>query len=299
MNSARPKRRSGKIRKLKRVPVIGKLLGALVGREPVVPVLRLSGVIGQAGMFRKSGLTFDTLEKIIEKAFETPNAVAIAVVVNSPGGSPVQSALIANHIRRLSEEKKLPVYAFCEDAAASGGYWLACSGDEIYAMPSSIVGSVGVIYAAFGFSDAISRIGVERRIYTAGESKSRLDPFKPANPDDIAHIRTLQADIHEEFKGWVRTRRGDRLGEDTEKLFSGDFWSGSKAVELGLVDGIGDYRSICKERFGENVIFRKMERSRSLFQRLTGGGVESIVERSVLGLSEAMETRAWWARIGL
>ena len=191
---------------------MGNWLAKRFAAGPVVPVLRFSGVIGQVGIGRK-GLTLDDMNDAIERAFKTKKKAAVAISVNSPGGSPVQSALIAARIRALAEEQDIPVYAFCEDVAASGGYWLACAADHIYAEAASIVGSIGVISAGFGFTELIAKAGVERRVHTAGESKAMLDPFRPEDPKDIERLTAIQEDVHDQFKAWVRTRRGARLGE--------------------------------------------------------------------------------------
>ena len=203
----------------------------------VVPVLRLTGVIGHHTGLRQS-LTLGALAGAIERAFHSPRTKAVALAVNSPGGSAVQSALIAGRIRQLAEEKNKPVYAFVEDVAASGGYWLACAADEIYADPSSIVGSIGVVSAGFGFDDFIQRYGVERRVHTSGRRKMILDPFQPERPDDVQKLKSIQHDIHQVFKAQVRARRGNRLKGSEDELFEGEFWTGDKALELGLVDGL-------------------------------------------------------------
>ncbi len=269
-------------------------------RHPVVPVLRLSGAIGAVTPLR-SGLAMSSVAQMLERAFSVPGAKGVAIVVNSPGGSAAQSHLIFKRIRSLAEEKKIPVFAFVEDAAASGGYMIACAADEIYADPASIVGSIGVVSAGFGFQELIARIGVERRVHTAGESKAMLDPFRPENPEDVARLKGLQSKIHEVFVDLVRTRRGERLNESYEDLFSGAFWVGAEAVDLGLIDGLGDIRSILRQRFGEDVQFRMIEPARPpLLARLvgrrsvTGGGLIDPAE--VVG---ALEERAAWARLGL
>ena len=212
------------------------------GQGPVVPVLRFSGPIGMATPLRP-GLSIGQAASAIEKAFELSKIPAVAVVVNSPGGSPVQSSLIFRRIRQLAEEKKKTVYVFCEDVAASGGYYLALAGDEIYADPSSIIGSIGVIFAGFGLDKAIAKLGIERRVYTAGEQKDALDPFRPEKPADIERIKNVQRDVHDVFIGIVKERRAGRLTGADAELFSGAFWSGPKALELGLIDGISDVRT--------------------------------------------------------
>lgn len=268
--------------------------------HPIVPVLRLSGAIGAVMPFRQ-GLAMSSVAQMLERAFSVPGAKAVAIVINSPGGSAAQSHLIFKRIRSLSEEKKIPVLAFVEDAAASGGYMIACAADEIYADPASIVGSIGVVSASFGFQDLIARIGVERRVHTAGENKAMLDPFRPENPEDVARLKGLQRKIHEVFVELVRSRRGAKLNDSYEDLFSGAFWVGAEAIDLGLIDGLGDIRSIIRQRFGEDVQFRMIEPARPpLLGRLLGRravtGSSLIDPAEVVG---ALEERAAWARLGL
>src|SRR6185295_15691782 len=208
-------------------------------RGPVVPVVRLSGVIASGGLLGNRGLSIETVAPLLKRAFDTKGAKAVALTINSPGGSPAQSALIGQRIRLLAREKGVKVIAFVEDVAASGGYWLACAADEIIVDPNSIVGSIGVISAGFGFQDLIARFGVERRLHTSGERKSMLDPFRPETPEDVERLHRLQAEIHEGFKGWVRERRAGKLKGDDAMLFSGEFWTGRRGLDLGLVDGLG------------------------------------------------------------
>src|SRR5690348_6123287 len=218
----------------------------------VVPVVRLSGVIGAVTPLRQ-GMTLAGVAKMLDRAFAMKNAKAVAVVINSPGGSPVQSRLIYLRIRHLAAEKKLPVLVFVEDVAASGGYMIACAGDEIFCDPSSILGSIGVIGGSFGFQDLIRKIGVERRLYTAGEHKAMLDPFLPENPDDVERLKSIQRDIHALFIALVKESRGGKLKGDDDVLFTGEYWAGEKSVSLGLADGIGDLRSTLRARYGEKV----------------------------------------------
>ncbi len=222
------------------------------GSKSVVAVLRLSGVIGKVSSV-KTGLSMETLNELIEKAFEIKKLVAVCLTINSPGGSPVQSELIANRIISLSKETKVPVYSFVEDIAASGGYWLACAGKEIYASKSSIIGSIGVISSGFGFQEAINKLGIERRVYTEGKNKSMLDPFQPAKANDIKIIKQLQKQIHEHFIDHVKTRRIGKLTQEDDILFNGEFWSGQSAVDFGLIDGIEDMYSFIKKKFGDNI----------------------------------------------
>lgn len=270
---------------------------AKIKGPPVVGVLRFSGVIGQPGVPRRGGLVLANLAGPIQKAFELRRLKAVALSVNSPGGSPVQSALIAGRIRALAAEKEVPVYAFCEDVAASGGYWLACAADEIYANGASIVGSIGVLSASFGFPALLEKLGVERRVYAAGERKAQLDPFRPEDAKDVRHLKSLQKDLHEQFIDYVRERRGDALKGEDKALFSGDFWSGREAARLGLVDGIGDLRTKMRELYGEKVRLRAVIEPRNWLQRRLG------LERRTAGWADdlvaALEERAWWARVGL
>lgn len=261
------------------------------GGSPFVPVLRLQGVIAAQGSAR-SALNLQSLAKPIERAFRDESASAVAVIVNSPGGSPTQSALIADRIRALSEEKGVPTIAFVEDAAASGGYWLACAADEIYAMETSIVGSIGVIAAGFGFDKLIARWDVDRRVYTAGEKKVILDPFQAEKAEDVAMIRSLQDDIHDSFKDWVRRRRGGRLNGEEDDLFTGEFWTGKRALALGLVDGVGDMRSVLRARFGDKMRFEPINPPKTSMLQLLGGGAARA------GL-DVLDERGLWARIGL
>ena len=271
---------------------------------PVVAVVRLTGVIGQVGPLR-SGLSLTRLADALHRAFSLPRVKCVALAINSPGGSPVQSALIARRIRQLAAEKEVPVVAFAEDVAASGGYWLACAADEIYADANSIIGSIGVIASGFGFADLIQRIGVERRIYTAGERKSLLDPFKPENPEDVARLKAVQAEIHTNFQSWVKERRGDRLTAGGETIFSGEFWTGQRALELGLIDGIDDLRSAMRRRFGDDVKLRTVAgreswlRRRLPFRGGEGGGFSLVPANWADDLIGAVEVRAWWNRYGL
>ena len=223
--------------------------------KPIVPVLRFSGAIGMASPLRP-GLSLSTLASAIEKAFSLSKLPTVAISINSPGGSPVQSHLIYRRIRQLAAEKGKRVYVFCEDVAASGGYFLALAGDEIYADPSSIVGSIGVISSSFGFNRAIERLGIERRVYTAGISKATLDPFLPEKPDDVARLTAVQQDVHDAFIAIVKERRGARLKGSDSDLFSGAFWSGPKARDLGLVDGLSDLRTRMRELHGNDVRLR-------------------------------------------
>ncbi len=266
---------------------------------PVVAVLRLSGVIGGIGPVRR-GLSLASQAHLIERAFKLPRLKAVALTINSPGGSPVQSALIAGRIRALAEEKNIPVVAFTEDVAASGGYWLACAADEIFAHESSIVGSIGVISAGFGFPALLERLGVERRVHTAGARKTMLDPFRSEDPKDVARLQTIQTDVHESFQDYVRQRRGERLTGEEADLFSGEFWTGRRALELGLVDALGDLRQVMRERYGEKVRLRLIDGARPRWRpRLSVEVPAPDLAASAAALVGAVEERALWARYGL
>jgi signal peptide peptidase SppA len=273
---------------------------------PVVAVLRLGGIIGGLGPMR-SGMTLAVLETVIDRAFKLPRLEAVALSINSPGGSAAQSDLICRRIRDLAEAKEVPVFAFCEDVAASGGYWLACAADEIYVRETSIVGSIGVISAGFGFAELLQRIGVERRLHTAGDKKSMLDPFRAENPKDVARLKGIQKELHGAFQDLVRARRGPRLKGGDKVLFSGEFWTGAKAVELGLVDGIGELRQTLRARFGDRVVFKRVDGPRPWWRRRLGfagrqAGPQAGLpgpEDWVAGLLAAVEERAHWSRFGL
>jgi signal peptide peptidase SppA len=278
-------------------------------RRPTVPVLRLSGPIGMATPLR-AGLTLASAAGAIEKAFSLSSTPSVAISINSPGGSPVQSHLIYRRIRQLAQERGKRVYVFCEDVAASGGYFLALAGDEIYADPSSIVGSIGVISAGFGFDRAIARLGIDRRVYTAGTAKGTLDPFSPEREEDVARLKALQKDVHDVFIGIVKERRRQRLSADDAELFSGAFWSGPRAHEMGLIDGMTDMRTRMREVHGEKVRLKVISlqaggllaRLRRLPQIASGGsdtGAAALAMTSADDLISSIEARALWARFGL
>jgi len=276
------------------------------GRGPVVPVLRFSGPIGLVTPLRP-GLSISQCASAIEKAFEMSKLPSVAVAINSPGGSAVQSSLIFRRIRQLAEEHGKTVYVFCEDVAASGGYYLALAGDEIYSDASSIVGSIGVIFAGFGFDKAIEKLGVSRRVYTAGEHKDALDSFQPERPQDVERLKDLQRDVHDVFIGVVKERRAGRLKGSDQELFSGAFWSGPKAMELGLIDGITDIRTKMRELHGNKVRLKVVPLERggllSRLRRLPAVFGYEDLTRGRLAFAEdlisAIETRALWSRFGL
>ena len=271
-------------------------------RRSVVPVLRFNGPIGMVTPLRP-GLTLAAYAGAIEKAFSLSKLPAVAVVVNSPGGSPVQSNLLFKRIRQLAEEKEKRVYVFCEDVAASGGYFLAIAGDEIYADPSSIIGSIGVVSRSFGFVDMTEKLGIERRVYTAGTNKNQLDPFLPESADDVARLKAIQQDVHDVFIGLVKERRLGKLKAADAELFSGAFWSATKAAELGLIDGITDLRSKMLQIFGDKVRLRVVPADRpGLLGRLRRFGSTGFDEPGLAfadDLVSAVETRTLWSRFGL
>ncbi|WP_322990025.1 S49 family peptidase [Hoeflea sp.] len=268
----------------------------------VIPVVRLHGAIMAGGSQFRSNLNIAQAAPLLARAFADKKAPAVAIMVNSPGGSPVQSRLIYKRIRDLAAEKNKKVLVFVEDVAASGGYMIACAGDEIIADPSSVVGSIGVISAGFGFTGLIDKIGVERRVYTAGENKSLLDPFQPENPDDIAYLKELQLDIHKVFIDLVKDSRGSRLKDDPD-LFTGRFWTAIRGIELGLVDGLGDLRSTLRDRYGDKVKMRLIAPQRGMFGRRTPGVSAGMAAEALAGMGEAglnaLDERALWSRYGL
>ncbi|MFY9759953.1 MAG: S49 family peptidase [Xanthobacteraceae bacterium] len=272
--------------------------------RPIVPVVRLTGVIGFSTPLRP-GPSLAGIARTLDRAFAIRRAAAVALSINSPGGSPVQSHLIFRRIRELADEHKRPVIAFIEDAGASGGYMIACAGDEVIADPYSIVGSIGVVGGSFGFDKLIAKIGVERRLYTSGEHKAMLDPFLPESPDDVERLKKLQRHIHEDFIALVKSRRGAKLQGPENDLFSGEYWTGKKAMELGLVDAIGDLRGTLRERFGDKVVTPMITAERGFLGRRILGVARSDAMGAVagLGLAEdlisALEARAIWARYGL
>jgi signal peptide peptidase SppA len=278
-------------------PILPKRLR---GDIPVVPVVRLSGVIGFSTPL-KPGLTLATCARSLDRAFSMRRAQAVALLINSPGGSPVQSHLIYRRIRALAAENKRPVIAFAEDVAASGGYMIACAADEIICDLSSIVGSIGVVGGSFGFAKLMDRIGIERRLYTSGENKAMLDPFLPEKPEDVEKLKAVQKEIHEGFIDLVKQSRGAKLKGPEKTLFSGEYWTGNKAIELGLADGIGDLRSTLRARFGDDVVTPLVSAGRGWFGRVQPGVLEPLLRSANLPeeIVSALEARALWARYGL
>lgn len=285
--------------------VTGKLPGKLAekaDRGPVVAVVKLHGAITpQPSPMSRPTISMQTTESALTRAFSQDRLSAVVLSINSPGGAPTQSALVADRIRGLAAEKNVPVLAFCEDVAASGGYWLACAADEIYAHQTSIVGSVGVVSASFGMTGLLDKLGVERRVYTAGDNKVRLDPFRPEKEEDVQWLRGLQDELHGQFTGWVRERRGDKLSGSESELFSGEVWTGAKAAELGIVDGVGTLREIVERKYPDAHI-QTVEARKPLLARL-GMGASAVVGKnpaeSVLSTFDALEHRALWSRFGL
>jgi len=263
---------------------------------PVVGVMRFDGVIGRSAGLSREGITLSSYERPIAKLFSNKGLKAVVIQINSPGGSPVQSALLAQRIRDLADEKAMQVITFCEDVAASGGYWLACAGDEIFADANSIIGSIGVISSGFGFGDLIDRFGIERRVYSTGSRKGMLDPFQDEKPEDVDRLKELHQDIFENFKNMVRSRRGDRLLAREDTLFSGDIWTGNQAVEVGLIDGLAEMRSEMRKRFGDNVQFHLVNIRRSLLMRLRGGRRAG---SDVTDIVAALDEWALWKRYGV
>ena len=261
-------------------------------KKKIVAHIKLKGVIGNAGKF-KQGIDFASQEEIIEKAFSLKKAKVVAITINSPGGSPVQSHLIYQFIRAQAKKNKKKVIVFAEDVAASGGYLIACAGDEIYANSSSIIGSIGVIYSSFGFTELIKKIGVERRVHTAGKNKSTLDPFLDEKLEDIERLKTIQLELHKDFIKVVEESRGSKLNKSQIELFSGEFWSGSKAKELGLIDSVGNANEVLKEKFGEEVIIKKFEKSKGWLSKKLSSSNNQIDQ-----LANILEERSIWQRYG-
>jgi len=263
-------------------------------KKKIIPHIRLSGVIGSVGKF-KQGLNFASQQEIIDKAFSIKKALAVAVSINSPGGSPVQSHLIYSYIRKKAVKNKKKVIVFAEDVAASGGYLIACAGDEIYANSSSIIGSIGVIYASFGLQDLIKKAGIQRRIYTAGKNKSTLDPFVEEKQEDIERLKKIQLELHSDFIKVVEDSRSKKLKKDKDlDLFTGEFWSGSKALKLGLIDGIGNAEEILQQKFGEDITVKKLEKPKSWLNKKLSGASESQIEN----LINILEEKSIWQKYG-
>jgi len=264
-------------------------------KKKIIPHVRLTGVIGNAGRFNK-GMDLASQQDILKKAFSIKKVKHVAISINSPGGSPVQSHLIYSYIRQLADKKKIKVLIFAEDVAASGGYLISCAGDEIYANSSSIIGSIGVISASFGFKELINKMGIERRVYTAGKNKSTLDPFVDEKEEDIKRLKSIQLELHADFIKIVETSRGSKL-KDPEKnnIFTGEFWTGAGALKLGLIDGIGNADQILKEKFGEDAIIKKFEKPKSWISRKLSASIESQLSSTI----NSIEEKSAWQKFGL
>jgi len=272
------------------------IIGDFMTQRPKVAVVRMAGVIADTSA-RKGGISYAKYAGLIEQAFEVRDVREVAIVINSPGGAPAQCAMLGSVIRQCAAEKKVPVTAFVEDVAASGGYWLACAADKIYVQPSSVVGSIGVIAAGFGFEDFIKKHNVKRRVYTAGEDKGMLDPFQPEKKSDVERIQKLQRDIHQQFIGWVKERRGARLKDDN--LFEGQIWTGNMAIPLGLVDAVGDLRGVMHEKYGSKVRLMEFAPERPFLQSLMGVRGPDMKQGLVEEALHVVEERAEWQRFGL
>ena len=262
-------------------------------KKKIIPHIKLSGVIGNVGNL-KQGIDFSSQENIILKAFSVKKAPCVAITINSPGGSPVQSHLIYSLIRQQAKKNKKKVIVFAEDVAASGGYLIACAGDEIYANSSSIIGSIGVIYSSFGFTELIKKIGVERRVHTAGKNKSTLDPFLDEKKEDIERLKNIQLDLHKDFIEVVEKSRSSKLKKSEVELFSGEFWSGRKAKDLGLIDDIGNANQILREKFGEDVVIKKFEKSKSWLSKKLSSSNDHVDQ-----LTNILEEKSVWQKYGL
>jgi signal peptide peptidase SppA len=283
-----------------RIPV----LSGRVDRSPVVAVVRLHGVITPTpAPVNRGTISLHLVESALTRAFGHDRLAAVALAINSPGGAATQSALVAERIRGLAAKKKVPVLAFCEDVAASGGYWLACAADEIYAHATSLVGSIGVVSAGFGLAGLLERVGVERRLHAAGDRKVRLDPFSPEKDEDIEWLKKLQAELHDQFVAWVRQRRSDKLRGEDDELFSGEVWTGATAAELGLVDGLGTTREVLGKRFPDaDVVVAEPRRPLLTRLGLAGGSTgmrAGLSAESMMAAVEAIDQRSTWSRFGL
>jgi len=264
-------------------------------KKIVIPHVRLTGIIGSAGRF-KQGMDLSSQQDILKKAFSLKKINYVAITINSPGGSPVQSHLIFSYIRQLAKKNKVKVIIFAEDVAASGGYLIACAGDEIYANSSSIIGSIGVISASFGFKDLIKKIGIDRRVYTAGKNKSTLDPFTEEKEEDIKKLKSIQLELHADFIKVVETSRGSKLKDpDKNNIFTGEFWTGATALKLGLIDGIGNADQILREKFGEKVVIKKFEKQKGFIAKKLSSSIKDPIDN----LINNFEEKSVWQRFGL
>ena len=264
-------------------------------KKKIVPHVRLTGVIGSVGKFRQ-GMELANQRDTLKKAFSVKKITHVAISINSPGGSPVQSHLIYSYIRQLAEKNKVKVIVFAEDVAASGGYFIACAGDEIYANSSSIIGSIGVISASFGFKELIQKIGIERRVYTAGKNKSTLDPFVDEKEEDVNRLKNIQLELHSDFIKIVEKSRGSKLKDpDKNNIFTGEFWTGKTSLKLGLIDGIGNADQILREKFGDKVVVKNFEKQKGFIARKLSSSLHDPVEK----LTNLIEEKSMWQKFGL
>jgi len=273
------------------------MIKSIFNKSNEMPVIKLTGVIGQAGML-KSGLTLSSVGKLIEKAFSNKKCPAVSLLINSPGGSPTQSSLIAKKIKSLAKKNNTKVYAFVEDVAASGGYWLACAADEIYVDENSILGSIGVISPGFGFVQMLKKLGIERRVYTSGKDKSFLDPFQDAKKDDIKRLKDIQDKIHKNFINHVKKSRGNKIKSPDKNIYNGHFWIGDDAVKLGLADGIGDIESILKSKFGKQIKIKIIEQKKSFIQKKISSSID-LKNLNFYDIIDAFEEKSYWSRFGM
>jgi signal peptide peptidase SppA len=273
-------------------------LNEFIAPKEKIAIIRMAGVIADSSVIRRAGINHNKYREAIAQAFEAKRVRAIALILNSPGGAPAQCSLISAHIRRLAAEKNIPVFAFVEDVAASGGYWLACAADEIYAQGTSIVGSIGVISAGFGFDRLIEKYDVTRRVHTSGKDKAFLDPFRPEKSDDVQRLKDIQADMHAAFKEWVHERRGARLNGAESELMEGAFWTGAGALQRGLIDGIGDAGSVLREKFGPDIKFVDfIPEKKSLLSAFLPISVDSMLDPGAI--IDAAQEKTFWGRFGL
>lgn len=278
---------------LSKIPVVGETF-----KRPIVPVIRLSGIINDSP--RRGAIYHNRFRDVIDKAFDMPFLHAVALVINCPGGTPAQAELIGNHIRRRADENNIPVLAFIEDVAASGGYWLACAADEIYGAKSSITGSIGVISAGFGLDEFIKEYKIKRRVYTQGKEKAMLDPFQPEKESDVKRLTSLQKDLHAHFIEWVKSRRGDKLEGTKSSLFEGQIWTAQPAVDIGIMDGIGECDTVLKEKFGDDVRRIDLEAEKRLFPLpIPGFGRQQIAGELPRQIIDVAEEKSLWAQYGL
>ena len=270
-------------------------------KKKTIPVVYMSGIIGNIGGLRK-GITLTSVEDLLEKAFNIKKSAAVAIIINSPGGSPVQSSLIYKRIKKLAKKNKTKVIFFVEDVAASGGYYIACAGDEIYVDENSIVGSIGVIYTSFGFDKLIKKYGIERRIFTTGKYKSILDSFQKQKLSDVKKLKSIQTEIFKNFKDIVLKSRIKKINKKNKNIFSGSFWTGKEAIKLGLVDGIGDLKTIMEKKFGEKLRYVSIKPKKSFLKGILSKSFYSKdlldTKKIINDMMTYMESRNIWGRYG-